>query len=448
MAPFETVWYDVIDDAEPLEKYQPGGYHPIMIGDLLNRRYRIIDKLGYGGYSTIWLAHDNSQNHYVAVKVGTSSSSRLGRESRILQELSRLSPKQHISPSLKSPTTADETDLIPRVLDEFEIQGPNGTHPCFTMEPMQINIREASFTCLFPIQVARALSAKLALAASSVHSRGYVHGDLHLGNVLIRLPFTLNHLSIDQFREEYGEPDTEPVTRRDGKPLTPHVPSKAVSCFSLDGREALDFEVKDACRLLLSDFGESYAPARETRLGNDCRTLPEMRAPESFFEPNAPLSYPSDIWTLALTIWKILGMQSMFYEWNTEHTLVEQQLDVLGSDYFPSAWRKLWERPQIDEDHDNRRFQIPRQPTRPHKSPLPPLEENFEQCVQKWRREQEEKCGKWKQKPCGVFDEDEKRAILDLIRGMMRFRPEERLTIDEVLQSEWMQKWALPALEE
>jgi serine/threonine-protein kinase SRPK3 len=33
------------------------------------------------------------------------------------------------------------------------------------------------------------------------------------------------------------------------------------------------------------------------------------------------------------------------------------------------------------------------------------------------------------------------------MRGMLRFRPEERLTIDEVLRSEWMVNWALPQLE-
>ncbi|KAG6008644.1 hypothetical protein E4U43_000115 [Claviceps pusilla] len=444
MAPFETVCYNWIDGVEELEEYQPGGYHPIIIGDLLHDRYQIVSKLGYGGYSTIWLAHDQSKNRFVAVKVGVSGSDRLGRESRILQELSSLLSRQHESQSLT--ITANESDVIPKVQDEFEIKGPNGIHPCFTMEPTQRSLRLAAFSRLFRIQVARALCAKLALAVSSVHSRGYVHG----GNVLIRLPFKLDHLSVDQFKEEYSEPNTEPITRQDGKPLTPHVPSKAVYCRSLDrGKKAQDFEVSDAQRLLLSDFGEAYAPAKETRLGKDCRILLEMRAPESLFEPNIPLSYPSDIWTLALTIWKMLSRRFLFYQGSSEHKLIEQHLDLLGSNHFPSTWRELRERPHIDEDKDcdTNEIQIPRRPTRLDEDVLPPLEEAFEQFIQKTRRKQEEKCGEWKQK-CGVFDEDEKRAILDLIRGMMRFRPEERLTINEVLQSEWMQKWALPALEE
>lgn len=31
-------------------------YYPVRIGDILNDKYRIISKLGYGAYSTVWLA--------------------------------------------------------------------------------------------------------------------------------------------------------------------------------------------------------------------------------------------------------------------------------------------------------------------------------------------------------------------------------------------------------
>jgi hypothetical protein len=46
-------------DAEPLNRYRRGGYHPVCLGDLLkDRRYKILHKLGWGGYSTIWAARD------------------------------------------------------------------------------------------------------------------------------------------------------------------------------------------------------------------------------------------------------------------------------------------------------------------------------------------------------------------------------------------------------
>lgn len=46
-------------NAEPLHRYQKGGYHPVHLGDCLkNGRYKILHKLGWGGYSTVWAARD------------------------------------------------------------------------------------------------------------------------------------------------------------------------------------------------------------------------------------------------------------------------------------------------------------------------------------------------------------------------------------------------------
>lgn len=160
--------YNWIKGVEPLEKYQPGGYHPVIVRDVLHDRYHIVDKLGFGGYSTVWLARDTHLHRYVAVKVNTANS--LPREPKVLKVLSAPLPR----PSLVHPGRGS----IPVLLDEFKVRGPNGEHTCYTVAPAQCNLREISFSRLFPLEVARALSYGLAQAVAYTHSQGYVHGGL------------------------------------------------------------------------------------------------------------------------------------------------------------------------------------------------------------------------------------------------------------------------------
>lgn len=44
---------------EALSRYRPGGYHPVSLRDTFNNgRYYARHKLGWGGYSTVWLTKD------------------------------------------------------------------------------------------------------------------------------------------------------------------------------------------------------------------------------------------------------------------------------------------------------------------------------------------------------------------------------------------------------
>jgi serine/threonine-protein kinase SRPK3 len=43
---------------EPLNRYEAGGYHPVNVGEVYNQRYKIVRKLGWGLYSTVWLVQD------------------------------------------------------------------------------------------------------------------------------------------------------------------------------------------------------------------------------------------------------------------------------------------------------------------------------------------------------------------------------------------------------
>ncbi|RLL98661.1 hypothetical protein CFD26_107700 [Aspergillus turcosus] len=264
------------------------------------------------------------------------------------------------------------------------------------MAPARCNLREVSFSRLFPIEVARALSGGLVLAIAYTHSQGYVHGDVHLRNVLVKLPSGFDQLSIEQLYEEYGEPETVTITERDGKLLPPNVPEKAVIPLYL-GKNAEEFSLSDTC-LLLGDFGEAFASEEFLCL---------------------------DIWSLATMIWDILGMKAIFSsDFATVDEMVAQQIDVLGA--MPLSWFKCWEKRGQFFDDDGRPVE--------GRHVWPSIDKAFEEGVQKYRR----KSGR-----VDEFDREEMAAILDLMRRMLAFRPEERPTAEEVLKSEWMVKWVL-----
>lgn len=46
------------DVEEGRDVYRPGGFHPVYIGDVYHDRYKVLNKIGYGGYSTVWLVRD------------------------------------------------------------------------------------------------------------------------------------------------------------------------------------------------------------------------------------------------------------------------------------------------------------------------------------------------------------------------------------------------------
>ena len=59
---------------EGIADYKIGGYHPVHIGEVLINRYVVLQKLGWGHFSTVWLARDTAYKTFVAIKVQKSAS--------------------------------------------------------------------------------------------------------------------------------------------------------------------------------------------------------------------------------------------------------------------------------------------------------------------------------------------------------------------------------------
>ena len=110
--------------------YKAEHYYPVELGEVFQERYKTIGKLGYGTASTVWLCHDTHNNGtYVALKVYTNAS-KVHRQ---------LPVYRHIN-SLKS--THDGSNHIRKLLDSFELDGPNGRHTCLVYQALGMNIEE------------------------------------------------------------------------------------------------------------------------------------------------------------------------------------------------------------------------------------------------------------------------------------------------------------------
>ncbi|KAH6866131.1 putative srpk, partial [Thelonectria olida] len=163
---------------ERLDRYAPGGYHPVVLGDTFcDGRYTIRHKLGHGGFSTVWLARDNREEIWVSIKIRQArvSTAQLDDDPE-LKVLGQLEQHYLDTHSKKARCYAE-----PR--DSFQHTGPNGTHNCLVSELLGPTLG-AVLHCLNHIDIRETLRPDTILRASNqlleavefIHQAGIAHG--------------------------------------------------------------------------------------------------------------------------------------------------------------------------------------------------------------------------------------------------------------------------------
>ncbi len=135
-----------------------------MAGDVIAGRYRLIEPLGRGAMSAVWLAHDEELDRSVAVKTlaPTADRVRFEREARAVAALSH--------PNICSVYDYGDSEGKPFMVLECL---PNGS----------LEDRLAAGKPL-PDDEAQLIAAEIAAALAHAHERGLVHRDLKPANVL------------------------------------------------------------------------------------------------------------------------------------------------------------------------------------------------------------------------------------------------------------------------
>ena len=189
---------------EGMEDYKIGGYHPVHIGEILLNRYIITQKLGWGHFSTAWLAKDTKYDTYVAIKIQKSSQNYLDAaydEVEILQELEKHyfdkewidSVKEYWkdSPEKINGKVDREHSNIVQLLNSFIHHGPNGRHFCMVFEIMGVTLLELIKRFNYkgiPIPYVRVIAKQILIGLDYLHRIcGVIHTDMKPENVLVCL---------------------------------------------------------------------------------------------------------------------------------------------------------------------------------------------------------------------------------------------------------------------
>ena len=185
---------------EGIEDYVKGGYHPVFRGEVLNGRYVILQKLGWGHFSTVWLSRDTKFNTYVAIKIQKSESRYLEAafdEVEILQK----AVKQAYNPEwlgdlrqiYKDPSRKFESDdcHVVQLLNAFIYQGPYGRHFCMVFEILGVNLLEIIKRYDYkgiPLPLCKEISKQVLIGLHYLHKYcGIIHTDLKPENVMVCL---------------------------------------------------------------------------------------------------------------------------------------------------------------------------------------------------------------------------------------------------------------------
>ena len=171
--------------------YKTGGFHPISLGDKLGLgQYTILRKLGYGQYSTVWLARDSKwvvhlwlylvhqtnwhhrYQRYVALKMLRADcygGSHDIFEREILYKISEVSRK----------SAHEGRNYVSSLLGSFQHTGPNGKHVCFIFDVLghhlyfQTNKYESG---RIPVKAVKTITRQLLLGLDFLHREcGIIH---------------------------------------------------------------------------------------------------------------------------------------------------------------------------------------------------------------------------------------------------------------------------------
>lgn len=327
---------------EDIEWYEPGGFHPVHLGDLLgpDGRYRVVDKLGFGGWGTVWLCHDRIEGRWRAVKINAAAASH-GEKDRELEAVRKLMERLRLG-TVEGPLQILESHGIALPVNHFAIQGPNGTHLALVYPLLGASLGKVFQYNAPQPDLLKDICFQLVQAMQFLHRNGVCHGDFRPDNLLFRLADGVDQWSEKQILDVLGEPKTEQImiasyTTLDFYPAPPN-PSRPEY---LVGQKYFDYTSGVlSTAVAVSDFGVSFLANNPPQ---DSAIPGHWAAPEEIVKGAASLGFASDVWALMNTIVHVrLEGVGMVGEEGARNALDRCEL-VIGPmrQNYRTAWKEM-----------------------------------------------------------------------------------------------------------
>ncbi|KAM6503083.1 Protein kinase-like domain containing protein [Amanita muscaria] len=432
-----------LDDIEDLELYRPGGFHPVSIGDVFaNGRYKVLHKLGFGGSSTVWLARDQRPQGQSSVSETLVTLKVLSAEKSTKQrdEVAELVIPFKLDALIRAAPNAScaTRHNVQVVKDYFMKEGPNGTHLCIVSQFAGSSLLSLS-SCPGRVSgsrrlrsdLARKVAKQIATVIELMHSAGLLHGDLTSSNILFQVPDHARRWSDNEIYLTLGEPETEEIVTLDHSPPGPCAPRELVEPVGAACLSSPSLLQED---IIVIDFGQSFATNRPPK-DYEPATAIHYLSPEARFENR--ISLASDIWALACIIFEIRAGSPLFDSFFGDDTdIVRETVETLGK--LPEPWwsafehRSLW----FEENGKPKPIEIQEQ----EGVLLPAIESSIRQKLREIGEQDEPPYadeGPMMESIGTRLEEGEVVLLGDLLEKMLRYRPEERITIKEVVRHPW-----------
>lgn len=431
-----------MDFTEDMEDYKPGGYHPILLDDMLADRFEVIHKLGYGGIATVWLCMDHQKKEWCAVKVlAASCSSEDGSDLKVMRRFRErgIGPQDAAAAGIVLPS------------EHFWIDGPNGRHLCLVLPVLGVTLSDWYDWNQTSHAAIKSICRQLAKGMLFLHRQGICHGDFRPSNILMKVK-GLNHLDKDQIIDLFGGQNADAVETYSGEDPGPSAPEYVVVPGSWDTLREKGLVTDD---IAIVDFGEAYDPSSPP----DFLGIPEgFAAPEVVF--GGKPGFGTDIWALICTFLSLEGVQ--FFDGTTWDIASELELH-LGP--LPEAYRAPFQQKWYEYQLARYRNAVSPTGSPPKKislpksgQPLEPVTRSAKELVEE-RKTQSENTGypdpftayigrervRYHRPLDGPFErndyalpKDEALRLADLARKVFRYDISERITIPEILDHPWL----------